>query len=108
MGDTSDVSFSVMERFCGENDEEIIRQVCEYRGNLCVEEGGFYIVMNVGRIKIDLPQHRALFRPTKRNPAHATLYSNDLVISTTLASIANSEGGSRLLTVPNPIPSRKS
>lgn len=108
MGDTSDVSFSVMEWFCGESDEEIILQVCEYRGNLCVEESGFYIIMNVGHIRVNLPQHRTLFKPTRRNPAHATLYSNDLVISTTLASIANSEGGSRLLPVPNPIPSRKS
>ena len=106
--ETSDVSFSVMEKFCGKNDGDVLRQVCEYRGNLCVEASGYYIVINVGEIRQNLPDHKLLFKPTTRNPAHATLYSNNLVVSTELASLANSEGGSRLLPVPSPIPNRKS
>lgn len=105
---TSNVSFSVMENFSGENDDDVLRQVCEYRGNLSVDASGYYIVMNVGKIRLNLPDHRLRFKPTTRNPAHATLYSNNLVVSTELASLANSEGGSKLLPVPNPIPNRKS
>lgn len=106
--ETSDVSFSVMEWFCGESDEDILRQVCEYRGNLCVEANGYYIVMNVGKIRVSVPHHKLLFSPTRRNPAHATLYANNLVVSTELASLANSEGGSSLFPMPQPLPERKS
>ena len=106
--ETSDVSFSVMEKFCGKNDDDVLRQVCEYRGNLCVEANGYYIIMNAGKIRLNVRGHRLFLNPTSRNPAHATLCSNNLVVSTELASLANSEGGSRLLPVPNPIPNRMS
>lgn len=101
----ADVSLSVMECFRG-NDEEVIRQVCNFRGGLHVDDDGFYVKLNVGRVRESVfgatrTQLPFLFKPG-RNPAHAILYARGLLVSVALASLATSEG--TLFPVPTPVP----
>lgn len=103
--DKADVSFSVMEYFQGD-DEEVIWQVCKFRGGLYVEDDGYYVKLNVGRIresvhKATRTQHPFLFKPG-RNPAHANLYARGLIVSVALATLATNEG--KIFPVPKPIP----
>lgn len=103
---TADVSFSVMERFEGANDTEVIYKVCKYRGKLVVSVRGDYVKLNVGKIgekrfAVDGRQFEIKFRPDE-NPAHAILYTGGLMVSTELAVLANAEG--ELFPVPNPVP----
>lgn len=109
--DTADISLSVMEWFDSCNDEEVIYQVCKHRGNLNVENGGYYVVLNVAIMKRTVSdstgcQHRLVFTKSPGNPAHATFFTQNLMVSTALAALANSENQSRLYPVPDPIPDR--
>lgn len=101
---TADVSVSVMEWFDKESDPEVIFEVCKYRGCLVVREGGDYVKLNVNKIRSkryggDRRKLRLIFKPD-RNPAHAVLYSEGLMVSMELASLANYEG----IFIPVPIP----
>lgn len=101
----ADVSFSAMEFFRGD-DKEIILQVCKFRGGLRVADDGYYVKLNVGRIRESVfkairTQLPFLFKPG-RNPAHANLYAQGLIVSVALASLATSEG--TLFPVPTPVP----
>lgn len=102
----ADVSFSVMEKFGGGSDADLIVKVCIYRGNLGVREGGYYVKLNVGKITSERYQGdsrklRLIFEPGY-NPAHANLYSEGLMVSTELAALANREG--KFFPVPSPVP----
>lgn len=108
---TADISLSVMEWFDCNSDEEVIYQICKYRGNLNVEKGGYYIVLNVDIMKKTVSdstgcQHRLVLTKSPGNPAHATFYTQNLMVSTALAALANSESKSMLFPVPDPIPTR--
>ena len=103
---TADISFSVMERFRGKNDKKVIYEVCRHRGGLEVKEDGHYVKLNVGMIRskrygADRRKLRITFRPGE-NPAHATLYTDGLMVSVELASLATEKG--ELFLVPNPVP----
>ena len=103
---TADVSVSVMEWFDKESDPEVIFEVCKYRGCLVVREGGDYVKLNVNKMRSkryggDRRKLRLIFKPDK-NPAHAVLYSEGLMVSLELASLANNEG--KFFPVPSPVP----
>ena len=103
---TADISFSVMERFRGKNNKEVIYKVCKHRGRLKVKEEGHYVKLNVGMIRsrrygADRRKLRIIFWP-KENPAHATLYTDGLMVSVELASLANERG--EFFLVPSPVP----
>lgn len=103
---TADISFSVMEKFGGKDDKEVIYKVCEHRGKLKVKEDGHYVKLNVGLIRskrygADRRRLRIIFRPGE-NPAHTTLYTDGLMVSLELASLANEKG--ELFLVPKPVP----
>lgn len=107
--ETADISLSVMEWFDSTCDAEVIFQVCRHRGTLNVEAGGYYLVLNVETMKETVSdstgcQHRLILTKKRRNPAHATFYTQNLVVSTALASIANSVSKSSLFPVPRPVP----
>ena len=103
---TNDLSFSVMERFKG-SDERMIEKICKHRGGLFVQAGGWYVKLNVASIMNELYNktnyyHKFLFKPNKRNRAHATLFNSGLPIFEALATLANREG--ELFPLPDPIP----
>lgn len=103
---TADVSLSVMEKFTGADDNEVIYEVCRQRGYLNVREGGHYVKLNVGLIKkrrfgADRRELRLIFDPGP-NPAHAVLYTEGLMISLELAALATERG--TLFPVPDPVP----
>ena len=95
-----------MEWFDEESDSKVIYEVCKYRGCLVVKEGGDYVKLNVDKIRSkrfegDRRELKLEFWPD-RNPAHAVLFSEGLMVSMELALLANSEGS--FFPVPSPIP----
>ena len=103
---TADISFSVMEKFRKRNDKEVIYEVCRHRGRLEVKEDGHYVKLNVGMIRskrygADRRKLDIIFRPGE-NPAHATLYTEGLMVSLELASLASEKG--EFFLVPKPFP----
>ena len=103
---TADISLSVMERFEGESDNDVIYEVCRHRGSLLVREGGHYVKLKVGsirghRFEADRYAPPIIFSPGG-NPAHATLYSCGLRFSVELASLASRIG--EFFPVPDPVP----
>ena len=100
------LSFSVMEKFEGENERDVIYEVCRHRGRLVVEEDGHYVKLGVGMIRrrrydADRRVPRIIFCPGD-NPAHVTLYPDGLMVSLELASLATERG--KFFPVPIPIP----
>ena len=99
------VSFSIMEYFECETDEEAIFKVCQHRGSLRVNEKGDFVKLNAGSVRartaVKGRPRDLIYRKTK-NPAHATLVANSLSVSSALSALANEEGV--LFPVPCPVP----
>ena len=103
---TADISLSVMEKFEGKNDRDVIYKVCQYRGKLQVDDDGHYVKLNVGLIRSrryegDWRKFPIIFNPGD-NPAHATYYTRGLMVSVELATLASQRG--EIFPVPSPVP----